>query len=134
MQRYKVEPYVVCADVYSEPPHVGRGGWTWYTGSAGWMYRAGLESILGVRLRGAELILDPCVPRSWRGFEIAFRYGSARYQISVENPRGSLPGRHARRARRARRSRESGRGFRWPTTGRRTGCGSSSAERALRTR
>ncbi len=88
VQRYKVEPYVVCADVYSEPPHVGRGGWTWYTGSAGWMYRAGLEWILGFRLRGAELVLDPCVPRTWRGFEIAFRYRSARYQIAVENPRG----------------------------------------------
>jgi cyclic beta-1,2-glucan synthetase len=88
VQRYKVEPYVVCADVYSEPPHVGRGGWTWYTGAAGWMYRAGLEWILGFRLRGAELVIDPCVPRTWRGFEIAFRFGSARYQIAVENPRG----------------------------------------------
>jgi cyclic beta-1,2-glucan synthetase len=88
VQRYKVEPYVVSADVYSEPPHVGRGGWTWYTGAAGWMYRAGLEWILGFRLRGAELVIEPCVPRAWRGFEIAFRYRSARYQIAVENPRG----------------------------------------------
>jgi cyclic beta-1,2-glucan synthetase len=86
--RYKVEPYVVAADVYSEPPHVGRGGWTWYTGSAGWMYRAGLEWILGFRVRGATLLLDPCVPKAWRGFEIFFRYKSARYEIGVENPRG----------------------------------------------
>jgi len=86
--RYKVEPYVACADVYAEPSHVGRGGWTWYTGSAGWMYRAGLEWILGFRLRGATLVIDPCIPKSWPGFKIAFRYHSARYDISVENPRG----------------------------------------------
>jgi cyclic beta-1,2-glucan synthetase len=86
--RYKVEPYVACADVYAEPSHVGRGGWTWYTGSAGWMYRAGLEWILGFRLRGATLVIDPCIPKSWPGFEISFRYHSARYDISVGNPRG----------------------------------------------
>jgi cyclic beta-1,2-glucan synthetase len=88
VHRYKVEPYVACADVYSAPPHVGRGGWTWYTGSAGWTYRAGLEWILGFRLQGAVLLLDPCVPRSWPGFEITFGHGSARYEITVENPRG----------------------------------------------
>ncbi|PYN82661.1 MAG: glycosyl transferase [Candidatus Rokuibacteriota bacterium] len=88
VQRYKVEPYVVAADVYAEPPHVGRGGWTWYTGSAGWMYRAGLESILGFRLRGARLVIDPCIPRAWHGFEMVFRYRSARYDLVVENPRG----------------------------------------------
>ena len=86
--RYKVEPYVVCADVYAAPAHVGRGGWTWYTGSAGWMHRAGLEWILGFRLKGDSLYLDPCVPRAWPRFEILFRYGSARYEIAVENPRG----------------------------------------------
>jgi cyclic beta-1,2-glucan synthetase len=84
--RYMVEPYVVAADVYAEPPHVGRGGWTWYTGSAGWMYRAGLESLLGFRLRGTRLLLDPCIPRAWPGFTIAFRHRSARYTIVVENP------------------------------------------------
>jgi cyclic beta-1,2-glucan synthetase len=86
--RYKVEPYVACADVYAERAHVGRGGWTWYTGSAGWMYRVGLEWILGFRLRGATLLLDPCVPKAWRTFEIVFRYHSARYDIAVENPHG----------------------------------------------
>jgi len=88
VHRYKVEPYVIAADVYTEAPHVGRGGWTWYTGSAGWMYRAGMESILGLRLRGARLVMDPCIPRAWPGFEIVFRYRSARYDLVVENPRG----------------------------------------------
>ncbi len=88
VQRYKVEPYVMAADVYAEPPHVGRGGWTWYTGSAGWMYQAGLESILGFRLRGTTLLIDPCIPRAWPGYEIDFRYHSARYEIVVENPQG----------------------------------------------
>ncbi len=88
VHRYKVEPYVVAADVYSVPPHVGRGGWTWYTGSAGWMYRAGLEGILGFRVQGANLLLNPCIPEKWPRFEIVFRYGSARYEILVENPRG----------------------------------------------
>jgi cyclic beta-1,2-glucan synthetase len=86
IHRYRVEPYVAAADVYSEAPHVGRGGWTWYTGSAGWMYRAGVEWILGFRLRGTRLIIDPCIPRAWRSFDIAFRYHSSQYQISVTNP------------------------------------------------
>jgi cyclic beta-1,2-glucan synthetase len=86
VQRYKVEPYVVAADVYSVAPHLGRGGWTWYTGSAGWLYRAGLEAILGFRLQGGFALLDPCIPKAWPGFEIVFRYHSARYEIAVENP------------------------------------------------
>jgi cyclic beta-1,2-glucan synthetase len=90
--RYKAEPYVVSADVYSEPPHVGRAGWSWYTGSAAWMYRVGLESMLGFQLRGEVLRLNPCVPKSWPGFEIAFRYRSSRYEISVTNPRGVCRG------------------------------------------
>jgi cellobiose phosphorylase len=90
--QYRVEPYVACADVYSMPPHIGRGGWTWYTGSAGWLYRAGLEAILGFRLQGTALVIDPCVPAAWRGYEIVFRYRGAenqvtRYEIAVENPR-----------------------------------------------
>jgi cyclic beta-1,2-glucan synthetase len=86
LQRYKVEPYVVAADIYSMPPHVGRGGWTWYTGSAGWMYRAGLEGILGFHKQGNQLLLAPCIPRQWPRFEIFFKYASARYEIVVENP------------------------------------------------
>jgi len=85
LQRYKVEPYVVCADVYSVEPHVGRGGWTWYSGSAGWLYRAGLEYLLGFRLHGDSLQIDPCIPRAWKGFEIEYRHRSARYMIEVEN-------------------------------------------------
>ena len=88
VHRYRVEPYVAAADVYSEPPHVGRGGWTWYTGAAGWMYRAGVEWILGFRLRGTRLVIDPCVPRAWDAFEITFRYHSSRYEIRVSNPDG----------------------------------------------
>jgi cyclic beta-1,2-glucan synthetase len=92
LYRYKVEPYVAAADVYAEPPHVGRGGWTWYTGSAGWMYRAGIEWILGFRFRGAALHVDPCIPRSWPGYRITFRYHSARYELVVENPHGATCG------------------------------------------
>ncbi|HYV20171.1 MAG TPA: glucoamylase family protein [Verrucomicrobiae bacterium] len=88
LRRYRVEPYVVAADVYSEPPHTGRGGWTWYTGAAGWLHRAGLESILGLRKRGASLSIDPCIPRGWKGFEIAWRHGRSLYRITVENPNG----------------------------------------------
>jgi cyclic beta-1,2-glucan synthetase len=92
IHRYKVEPYVAVADVYAEPPHVGRGGWTWYTGSAGWMYRAGVEWILGFRLRGSNLHFDPCIPRNWSGFEVSFRYHSSRYEIEVVNPSGAMRG------------------------------------------
>jgi len=88
VQRYKVEPYVVAGDVYAEPPHVGRGGWTWYTGAAGWLYRAGLEWILGFRMSGMTFSIDPCIPRNWRSYSIEFRYHSATYQIKVDNPSG----------------------------------------------
>ncbi|MBZ5645100.1 MAG: phosphorylase [Acidobacteriia bacterium] len=88
VQRYKVEPYVVAGDVYAEPPHLGRGGWTWYSGSAGWLYRAGLEWILGFRVRGTMLSIDPCIPRNWPGYSIHFRYRSSTYEIRVDNPNG----------------------------------------------
>jgi cyclic beta-1,2-glucan synthetase len=88
VHRYKVEPYVVAADIYSVAPHVGRGGWTWYTGSAGWMYRAGLEAILGFKVEAATLILAPCIPALWPRFEIVFKYHASRYEIAVENPDG----------------------------------------------
>ena len=84
--RYKVEPYVVAADVYAHPMHVGRGGWTWYTGSASWMYRAGLESILGIERQGARLSIKPCIPAAWPGFSVVIRFGAARYEIEVVNP------------------------------------------------
>ncbi|RBP10416.1 cyclic beta-1,2-glucan synthetase [Roseiarcus fermentans] len=86
--RYKVEPYVVCADVYSMAPHVGRGGWTWYTGSAGWLQRAGVESLLGLRLRGPFLSVDPCIPKAWGRYEATMNFRTSRYSIFVENPKG----------------------------------------------
>jgi len=92
VERYKVEPYVVAADVYAEPAHIGRGGWTWYTGSAGWMYRAGIEWLLGFRVRGSFLHFDPCIPRGWPGFQITFRYRASRYEVTAENPRGVTRG------------------------------------------
>jgi cyclic beta-1,2-glucan synthetase len=85
--RYKVEPYVIAADIYSVSPHVGRGGWTWYTGSAAWMYRLGMEAILGIQRSGEVLKIDPCIPTSWPGFTVDYKYSNAVYHISVENPR-----------------------------------------------
>ncbi len=83
---YKVEPYVISADVYGVEPHEGRGGWTWYTGSSGWMYRLGIEGILGLERAGATLRLNPCIPRSWSEYHISYRYGRSRYEITVKNP------------------------------------------------
>jgi cyclic beta-1,2-glucan synthetase len=92
VQRYKGEPYAAAADIYSQPPHVGRGGWTWYTGAAGWLYRAGLEWILGFHKEGSALRIDPCIPRDWKRFEITYRHGASIYRISVENPQGVCSG------------------------------------------
>ncbi len=86
VHRYRVEPYVVCADVYGVPPHEGRGGWTWYTGSSAWLYRAALEWMLGFRVRAELLHLDPCVPAAWPRFTIMLRHRTARYRVVVENP------------------------------------------------
>lgn len=91
VNRYKVEPYVMAADIYGLSPHVGRGGWTWYTGSASWMYRAALESILGFELRDKVFCLKPCIPRNWPGFEMIYRRGDTRYLISVTNSGGQEP-------------------------------------------
>jgi len=89
VRRYKVEPYVVCADIYGAPPHTGRGGWTWYTGSASWLYRVAIETILGFRLRGRTLRFEPCVPPRWPGFELSYRHRSATYRILVDNSAGT---------------------------------------------
>jgi cyclic beta-1,2-glucan synthetase len=88
VDRYKLEPYVVAADIYSTPPHVGRGGWSWYTGSAGWMQRVGIENMLGIRIRDSALHVVPCVPRNWPGYEVAIAWRSARYVIAVDNQAG----------------------------------------------
>ena len=89
VEHYKVEPYVVSGDVYGAPPHTGRGGWTWYTGSAGWLYRVALEAILGLRRVGDALCVDPCVPAGWPGYEVTFRHRSATYRVRVENSAGA---------------------------------------------
>ncbi len=86
VERYQAEPYVMAGDVCTHPAHAGHAGWTWYTGSAGWMYRAGLESILGLRRQGATFVIDPCIPSSWPAYSIAWRFGGTRYEISVSNP------------------------------------------------
>ena len=86
VERYKAEPYVLAGDVFAHPSHAGRAGWTWYTGSAGWMYRAGLESILGLRRLGAAFEIDPCIPGAWPGYSITWRFGGTRYVIEVANP------------------------------------------------
>ncbi len=83
LHKYKVEPYVAAADIYGLWPHVGRGGWTWYTGSASWMYRAAVESLLGFELRGDTLSVKPCVPREWNFFQIEYRWKSSLYKISL---------------------------------------------------
>jgi len=89
---YKVEPYVLSADIYAEPPHVRRGGWTWYTGAAGWFYRAGLEWILGLQVRADKLVFDPCIPKEWRSYSIFYQHENTRYEITVENPNGVAHG------------------------------------------
>lgn len=84
--KYKVEPYVVAADVYTNPQHLGRGGWTWYTGSSGWLYMVGLEDILGFSIERDKLFINPCIPKDWEGFTIEYRYKSTKYSIEVKNP------------------------------------------------
>ena len=84
VETYKVEPYVAAADVYAVAPHIGRGGWTWYTGSAGWMYRLIIESLLGLRLEGDVLRLAPCIPADWPGYVVRYRYRDTVYRIQVQ--------------------------------------------------
>jgi cyclic beta-1,2-glucan synthetase len=81
---YKAEPYVTAGDVYSQSPHAGRGGWTWYSGSAGWMYQLLVDSLLGLERRGSRLRLRPLLPRDWPGFTITYRFGSASYEIACQ--------------------------------------------------
>ena len=84
--KYKVEPYVLAADVYTNSQHLGRGGWTWYTGSSGWMYIVGLEDILGFKVEKDKLIIDPCIPKVWEEYRIRYRYKDTDYNIKVINP------------------------------------------------
>jgi cyclic beta-1,2-glucan synthetase len=90
--RYGVEPYVIAADVYRLPERIGQGGWSWYTGSAAWMYRAWVEEVLGLKIRGDRMRLDPAIPGWWPGFRLSYRHGEAMYEIQVENPEGRQRG------------------------------------------
>ena len=90
--KYKVEPYVMAADVYANPSHMGRGGWTWYTGSASWMQRVGLESILGFKKIGDTLSIEPCIPRKWATYSIVYKYKDTTYEIQILNPNGVSKG------------------------------------------
>ncbi len=83
---YRVEPYVVAADVYGAPPFTGQGGWTWYTGSSSWMLRLGLEGFLGLKKRGQQLEVNPRIPQDWPGFRFTYRFGSTSYEFQVQNP------------------------------------------------
>ncbi|MCD2450385.1 phosphorylase [Methylicorpusculum oleiharenae] len=89
---YKVEPYVMSADIYAEPPHARRGGWTWYTGAAGWFYRAGLEQVLGLQVNADHLHFKPCIPGTWRSYNLSYRHGKTLYEITVDNPNGVMTG------------------------------------------
>lgn len=91
-ERYGVEPYVIAADIYSQPPYVGRGGWTWYTGSSAWFYRLGIEAILGISREGTSLRIDPVIPQDWEGFTFTYRYGSSVYHVEVDSPKGASHG------------------------------------------
>jgi cyclic beta-1,2-glucan synthetase len=92
IDRYLVEPYVVAADVAGVAPHVGRGGWTWYTGSAAWTWRLGVEAILGLRLKEGRLVIDPCLPTHWKCFEAHVKGPEGSLRVRVENPEGVSKG------------------------------------------
>jgi cellobiose phosphorylase len=85
IEQYKVEPYVMCADIYDAPQHTGRGGWTWYTGAAGWMYRLTVETLLGLHLEVDRLRITPCIPAHWESYKINYRYRETFYHITVKN-------------------------------------------------
>ena len=92
IKKYKVEPYVVPGDVYSVGDLAGRGGWTWYTGSSSWMYQAGLEWILGLKINNNELMIEPNIPNDWNEYFIRYRYIDSIYNIKVKNPNGKTCG------------------------------------------
>ena len=84
--KYKVEPYVIAADIYGAGNLAGRGGWTWYTGSSSWMYKAGIEYILGLKIKENVLIMEPCIPTNWKEYSVQYHFGSSIYNIKVKNP------------------------------------------------
>ncbi len=92
VQKYKVEPYVIPADIYGAGNLVGRGGWTWYTGSSSWYYKAGLEYILGLKINKGIMMVKPCIPKEWKEYKIDYHYGNSIYHIIVKNPNGKNTG------------------------------------------
>jgi cyclic beta-1,2-glucan synthetase len=92
IKTYRVEPYVLAADVYSSQEHMGRGGWTWYTGSASWMYRIAVENMLGLRREADRLLVNPCIPPAWTEFRVTYRYGKSELLLSYDNPSGVATG------------------------------------------
>lgn len=90
--RYKVEPYVVAADIYGTGNLLGRGGWTWYTGSSSWLYKAGIEYILGLKIQKGVLSIEPCIPKEWKEYKIRYEYKTSVYNITVRNPNESETG------------------------------------------
>lgn len=85
-KKYKVEPYVIAADIYGEGNLAGRGGWTWYTGSSSWFYKAGIEYILGIKIKNNMLKIEPCIPKEWKEFSARYKFGRSIYNITVKNP------------------------------------------------
>ena len=90
--KYKVEPYVVAADIYSHENLAGRGGWTWYTGSSSWMIKAGIEYILGLKIENDFLRIEPCIASSWKEYSLRYKYGESIYNIKVKNPNSKNTG------------------------------------------
>ena len=90
--KYKVEPYVIAADVYGGTDLLGRGGWTWYTGSSSWMYETGIKYILGLRIHQGKLFMEPCISSSWKEYSIKYQYKNTKYHIQVNNPNGKTTG------------------------------------------
>lgn len=91
-RKYKVEPYVIPADIYSAENLIGRGGWTWYTGSSSWFYKIGIENILGLKIENKVLKMEPCIPKEWKEYSIKYRFGKSIYNIKVKNENGKNTG------------------------------------------
>ena len=91
-QKYKVEPYVVAADIYGAGNLAGHGGWTWYTGASSWLYKAGIEYILGLKIQNKTLKIEPSIPKDWKEYKIRYKYGSSIYNIKIKNPNSKNTG------------------------------------------
>jgi cyclic beta-1,2-glucan synthetase len=91
-KKYKVEPYVIAADIYGSNNLAGRGGWTWYTGSSSWYYKAGIECIIGMKIENNILKIEPCIPKEWKEYSIRYRYKTSIYNIKVKNPMSKVSG------------------------------------------